>query len=239
VHGLAVRLLRERFGEDGDRRPVAVVGTGEIGRRVRDLLEADPRFAPRALNRSIAEEDRGRVAPLSELPQVLAGVEAAVVCTSAPQPVIGSAQLAGHAEGRPLLLVDLGIPEQVARQGLPEGVERLGLDELTLLPESGASVAEEPDAEEMVERAVAELERFCREPVYAEIFDAVSRNHRRVVAGEIPRLLSSLPQLDPAERARLEAELGGIIGGYTNDLFRALREAAAPPVEKDGGPEAS
>lgn len=228
VHWLAVRrVLAEKATRGGEPRRwrVAVVGLGEIGRKTAGLVAREPDLVPVLVNRTAPEG----VHPLADLPAVLAEVDAAITCTAAPAPVVTAAQLPPRSPDRPLLLVDVGIPEQVARGVAGPGVTVAGLDDLVALAprEPGTNPAE---AQALVERATREFQRFCAEPEFAGLLEEVRGRHRRLARETLPRLLRQA-EGDPE---RLEAELKAVLGRYTNDILRAVREASRSGAGGEG-----
>lgn len=222
IHGLALGYLRQRFDED-QRCRVVVAGLGAIGKLVRGLLEQDPRFEVLTCNRTVPQPNNGNVRPLDQLPQLLDDADAMVVCTGAPGPVVREDMLAPRPPERPLQLLDLGVPEQVERR-LPEGVTRAGLDELTADAGAGVNCAVESEADQLVLRAATEFARFCGEPEYAEILSVVQEHHEQVLHEEIPHLVAGrLGYLSDDDRARVEADLDGILHHHTSTLFKQIR----------------
>ena len=222
IHGLALGYLRERFDEDAKCR-VVVAGMGAIGKLVLGLLEQDSRFDVVNCNRTIPRPNNGGVLPLDQLPQLMADADAVVVCTGAPGPVLRGDMLDPRSSGRPLQLLDLGVPEQVERR-LPDGVVRAGLDELTADAGRDVACAVDQEAEGLVLRAATEFARFCGEPEYAEILSAVQEHHEQVLHEEIPQLVRGrLDYLSDDDRARVEADLDGILHHHTSTLFRQIR----------------
>jgi len=237
VHSLACRHVREWLGR-GSGRTVAVVGLGAIGRLVRGVLEADPELCVVPVNRSVPPGEEGRVRPLRDLARVLAEVDAAVVCTSAPHPVVRAGTIEGRDPARPLLLLDLGIPEQVQETSPGSGAVRAGLDDLTADPSTAPSAEEQrrhrEDAERLVGRALGELEMFARERSVVEILDEVRRLHERFVAEEIPAIVGErAADLDESRRAHLVFALRGKVLEYTNEVFRALKRSLRDGEEED------
>jgi len=223
IHGLALNSLRRRFGESESCR-VVLVGLGAIGKLVLDLLGQDPRFEVTVCNRTVPRPDNHGVAPLERLPRLLAGADAAVVCSGAPGPVLQRSMIGARDAEPPLLLLDLGVPEQVER-GLPRGVERVGIDELTAEAGHGQACAADDECERLTRRAADEFARFCGEPDYAEFLSAVQEHHRQVLHEEIPSLVRGrLGYLSDDDRARVEADLDGILHHHTHSLFRRIRE---------------
>jgi len=234
VHSLALAYLEETLPEAASQR-VAVIGLGSIGRRVLALLAKKSRFEPVPCNRTIPEDLRGRVRPLAELGRILENVDAAIVCTGAPVPVVqeGMVRRRSHAGRlRPLWLVDLGIPEQIGRFAFPERVHVVRLDELVAFHRSRRQNLQQagPDGTEieaLVQRALVEFRVFCNSQAYTEILDTVQRHHRKLVSEEIPELISRrLAYLPKADRSRLQTDLKSIILEYTTEVFRTIRESS-------------
>jgi glutamyl-tRNA reductase len=229
VHNLAVSYLRSRLPEH-DRARVVVVGLGEIGRRVRGLLEADPRFVALACNRTVKDGEAGSVRPLSEISLLLGEADAAIVCTGAAEPLVRPEHLSSRGGDRPLLLIDLGIPEQIVRNRVPENVEVSGLDELTAVGEGdGRGGCPETDADQLVLNAVLELRRYCDEYNLREMLAGVQQRHRRLITEELPRFVDERFSDLPREvRARLVQDIHGMLSSYTHELMGTVKKAARP-----------
>ncbi len=228
VHSLAIAWLREQL--PAGRSRVAVVGLGSIGRRVVGILDEDPRFDVERSNRT-APEGSG-IVPLIALPELLVQVDAAIVCTAAPVPVVDPQLLQTE---RALTLVDIGIPEQVDGRVGSRWVRRVGLDELVDWHQGQTSPAD-PGAghptDPMVDRALSELHRFCNEPAFAPVIEKVRGRSRRLVSEDLPALLrEQLPDASRGERARLEAELKRLFAGYTDETLQAIRDGARQLME--------
>lgn len=232
VHSLAFAYLQHWLQSQRGcgRTRVALVGLGRIGRRLMGMLEADGDIEPVWLNRSRPPGGPDGVRPLDELGAVLAEVDAALVCTGAPQPVVTAADLGPRPADRPLLLIDIGIPEQVARRDLPAGVALAGLDELTAFYRSRCPApAADGDAEVagLLARAMDEYRVYCQEPTFGEILDTVQRHHSQLVHEEIPRLIERrLAYLPPEACSCLEQDLRSIVLEYTSEIFRTIKEAS-------------
>jgi glutamyl-tRNA reductase len=229
VHNLAFAYLRSKLPEP-HRARVVVVGLGEIGRRVRGLLEADPRFVAVACNRTVKDGETGHVRPLSELPLLLGEADAAIVCTGAAEPLVRPEHLSSRGGDRPLLLIDLGIPEQIVRNGLPENVKVSGLDELTAAGGGdGRGDCRENDTDELVLNAVLELRRYCNEYNLREMLAGVQRRHRRLIREELPRFVDErFSDLPHEVRARLVQDIHGMLSSYTHELMGTVKKAARP-----------
>lgn len=225
VHDVAVDyVLTNRPGATR----VVVVGLGQIGERVVRSLRAAG-LKPTLCNRSPGVKWTGTtpVEPLARLPELLAGAEAAILCTAAPEPLITDAALGPMAGPAPLLVVDLGIPAQVDPGLRPTLAERADLETIQQAAQRQqiASWADIAHVRQRAAQAVAELERFCQERRLALLLKRTQERHQRYIRVEIPKAVeAALPGLSPGDRGKLESELRGLVREYTNDVFRDIRE---------------
>lgn len=230
VHSLAYHHVLDWLEGRIEDPVVAVVGLGAIGRLVRNLFEENTRTRVIPVNRTIPAGEQGRVRSIRELSRVLGEVDAAVICTSAPHPVVKAATLQGRDATRPLLVLDLGIPEQVGELDPARGAVRAGLDDLTAeparVPHREEQKRHEQAARELLDRAVQELAIFDREGNVVEVFDDVRRCHDRFVNEEIPRFIEErVGGLDESQKAHLAFGLKGMVIEYTNDVFRSIKRS--------------
>lgn len=225
VHDVAVDyLLTHRPGAT----KVLVVGLGQIGEKVvRSLRTAG--LQPILCNRTVPVRWTGEtpVEPLPRLPELLAEVEGAVICTASSQPVITDAVVALRADLPPVLLVDLGIPAQVDPRLRPTLAECADLETIQQSANRRqiASWADLSHVKQRVGQAVSEFESFCQERHLSQLLRRTQERHQRFIRVEIPKVLdASLPDLPAGDRARLESELKGLVRQYTNDVFRDIRD---------------
>ncbi len=227
VHSLAIDYVRHHLASTHAR--LVVVGIGAIGRRVLAAASNGPRLDTVACNRTPMTVGNGSTRPLDELPALLACADAAIVCTGAPHPVVTAAILGATPRRTPLLLVDIGIPEQAERRGLPENVTVVGLDELaafhrTRAGESGA--LDETRLEALVSETIGELAWFCSEPDYARIIEALIHRSKPILHERVSTLLATLPpEIDQRQRQELERGFRGIVQDYTNDVLASVKES--------------
>jgi glutamyl-tRNA reductase len=127
----AAKLAEQRFA-DLPARTVLIVGAGEMGaltarafrhRKVTRITVLN-RTVERA--RAVAQRVGGVAGPFEALDACLETADIVVTCTRSPQPILKTL----HA-GRPRLIIDLGIPRNVAPEiGRLDGVTLHRLDDL-------------------------------------------------------------------------------------------------------------
>lgn len=223
AHSLAISWLRQQL-PIGSRR-VAVVGMGAIGRLVLTSLNHDPTFSAVALNRTIHPRSSAR--PLTELPDVLKNVDAAIFCTASRVPIYNPAL---SCPGSPLTVVDLGIPEQVVSDCTGTQVQRVGFDELVLWYQRKGT--QNPDAdsaviEELLSRALIEYKRTSTPPAFAPVINDVRSRSRTLLRTEMRALLDDkLSSISPNERAVIEDDLSTLLGEYTDDILQTISGGA-------------
>jgi glutamyl-tRNA reductase len=247
---VGVALAREIF-ETFEGKLVLLVGAGEMAESaLRGLVDAGARQVT-VVNRSVesarrlAERTGGRALPLDALEAELARADVALVSLAVERPLLVPSTLApvmARRQGRPLLLVDLGLPRNVdpAVNALRD-VYLYNLDALDAIAERGraARAAEIPRAEAIVADECARFERWRagleavptiralvargEAVAHAEVERALERAPagvdravlERLASGIVARLLHT-----PLERLRAEAEEGS--GAYIADAFREL-----------------
>ena len=230
VHSLAYHFVKDWLGSCDASATVAVVGLGAIGRLVRGFFEQDGDTRVIPVNRSIPGGEEERVRSIRELSSVLREVDAAVICTSAPHHVVKNATLEGRDPDQRLLVLDLGIPEQVEALDPRTGATRAGLDDLKSDP-VGSPPPEEQErhrqaAEKLVAKSIEEFMIFAREGSVVEIYDEVRRRHERFVNEEIPAYLENrVGGLDESQRVHLAFGLKGMVLAYTNEIFGAIKRS--------------
>jgi glutamyl-tRNA reductase len=212
----AVRALDATL--DGiEGREVVVVGNGAMAEAsVRALRLAGARSCVTARRieaaEALAERYDAVALPLHALRDALAAADAAVFATSTPEPLVGCEELElvlAQRAGRPLVIVDLGLPRNVdpAAAGLSDaGLELLDLarlddDRYTVV----ARHAEQLEAASAI--TVAEAERcvawFRTRPADA-VVAAIQAEAARIAEEEIAEAERRIAGLNDRERTAIE-----------------------------------
>ena len=234
----AVFMARERLGTLADRR-VLVVGAGEMGERVvADLVAShgasDLAIANRTWERALALASRvgGRAVQLEALPEALAEADVVFTSSSGSDVVVEEDMLAPVAaarQGRPLLMVDLGMPRNVdpsVRQ-LPE-VTLLDLSDLQDFVEAGLDQRrkEVGAVRTMVAEEVARYLDASTAREVAPTVAALRERGERLRAAELDRFRSRLAGLEPRQREAVEALTRGLVAKLLHDPTVRLKDAA-------------
>lgn len=222
----AANVAQRRFGSLAHAR-VVVVGCGKTGERVaRQLVKLgaqDIVLMNRTFERAehLAQQVRGRAAPVEALYAELALADIAIVATAATTPVVFSDPLVS-ARRRcatmqyPLLLIDLSVPRNIdPAVGHVSGVVVVDLD--ALRPAVAAAERERcssvPHAEQIVEHELREFREWMRSAAarvaIRPLCDALADVCRREVAHAIAHAPLDGESPDVAERtaSRIVAKL--------------------------------
>ncbi|HEX2193194.1 MAG TPA: glutamyl-tRNA reductase [Acidimicrobiales bacterium] len=238
----AVAMAVDRMGPLAGRR-VVVLGAGEMGEGMASALAAagadggELVVVNRTGDRAVALADRvgGRAVPFEELPAALTDADLLLSSTGAPGVVVEEADLAAATvgrDGRPLYVVDLGMPRNVdpAVAALPD-VVLLDLADLRTFVDAGI----DNRRGEMVKvRTVVaeELARYTADMAAREVAPTVTALRERaeaVRAGELERHRGRLAGLDARQREAVDAVTRGIVAKMLHEPTVRLKDAGGSP----------
>ena len=220
-----------------DGRRAVVLGAGamgglavaHLGRDGIAHIDVTNRTAERAERLSEIARDAGTPAssfPLEDLADAVARADILFTCTGAVGAVVTLGDihtaLARREDSRPLVICDLGMPRDVdpAVSGLP-GVTVLGIEALRTDPAASGAAAESDAARTIVD---AELTAYTQAERMAEVGPLIGKLRGRggqVVAAEMRRLESRLPDMDDRTRDEI-----------TNTVRRVVDKLLHPPTVK-------
>ncbi len=192
---------------------VLVVGAGAMAglavATVSRLGAADVVVASRteANARRLADQYDGRAVPLMQAQEVMSEVDLLVSCTGATGVVLPLAVVAAaraDAE-RPLAVIDLALPHDVdpAVGELP-GVSLFGLARLAEEVNQGEGATDVAAVREIVTQEITAFLAARSSATVTPTVVALRTMATGIVDGEMQRLLSRLPDLDPDVRAEVE-----------------------------------
>jgi len=232
----AVETVAERLGDLSDKS-ILIVGTGKMaGLAIPALRQrgAGVRVATRRMEAASALADRLDVqaVPMHDLATELEHMDAVVLATVAPHFLLTKEQV-GRAvsskNGRPLLIVDLGLPRNVEpAAGEIEGVTLYDLEQLGA---EGSTRSRERDAEIERARATAlEEAGRCADDFRERAADEfVSRMYNmtgEIARAELERALRKVHGLDEEGRAAVEAAMSRAVRKIVHRPTVRAKEAA-------------
>jgi glutamyl-tRNA reductase len=240
VSQAAVEMATEHLGGLA-RRSVAVVGAGAMGEGIAVALRRAGAGDVVVVNRTpergdaLAQRVEGRAIGFELLPEVLVDADVAITCTGAGTPLITRdiVELATAARaGRPLLLVDIAVPRDVAPDvAQVAGVVVLDLDDLGAWAERGRAQRQaEVDGVAAIVRD--EVERFAISATAlqaAPLVGALRERAEDVRLTELRRYERQLARLDDEQRQLVEAITRGLIAKLLHEPSVRLRDQAGSP----------
>ncbi len=213
----AVKAIEAKLGDVEDR-DVLVVGNGKMAvASLRALATAGARIHVTARRPDAAEglanRFDGHSVPLEQLEDALVSVDAAIFATSAPEPLIGDEafrRLVPRRAGRPITVVDIGLPRNVHPDTveLDGGKDGFDLFDLAKLDEEGFTAAggRKAQLDAADEIVLIEAERcvawFRSKP--ADTVVAAIQTHARKIAELEAAQATRIPGLDERQRAAVE-----------------------------------
>ncbi|WP_238010844.1 glutamyl-tRNA reductase [Dactylosporangium sp. AC04546] len=216
-----------------EHRPALVVGAGAMGALSLATLKragAGPLFVT---NRSLARAERlaelhgATAVPFAELPTLLERVDVVVSATASTEPVLDAPLVAGA--GRPLLVIDLALPRDVA-PGVGE-LPGVTLVDIELLSESLSTTAdaEERAAEDIVATEVESFLTWLRGADVAPTVAALRARADEVVEAELRRLAQRCPEMGDDVRSEVAHSIHRIVQRLLHQPTVRVRQLASAP----------
>ncbi len=239
VSHAAVDMANEHLGSLAGRR-VLVVGAGEMGEGIAIALVGAGATDITVTNRTetraehLAQRVGGRIVPFSQLGVALADTDVLLTCTGAGSVIIDHDLVVAartNAE-RPLLIVDIAVPRDVAPD--VEAADDVTLLNLDHLRDWAARGLAQREAEADRVRAIVgeEVERFGLEVTARQAAPLVAQLHEKADAvrlAELERFANRLASLDPAQRDVVEAVTKGIVAKLLHQPSVRLKDDAGTP----------
>ena len=220
-------------------RDAVVVGTGPTGRLAARLLReagagqlsVASRDAARAAE--VAAAVHGRPMRTSDVPAALAGADILVTATGATVPVLPLAQVEAaraQAGGRPLYVLDLGMPPDVDPAiGRLAGVTLTDLTALGQHLADGAVPGQIPQVRAIVAAEAAAYIERQQQAAATPVIAAMHAQIRQLADAELTRLHGRLPGLSEQERAETAATVHRILRKVLHQPTVRAREFSSGP----------
>lgn len=226
-------------------RRAVVLGAGamgglavaHLGRGGIEHIAVTNRTPERADRLSEIARDSGTPAaafPVAELAEKVAGADILFTCTGAVGTVVTLSDvhtaLASREAGRPLVICDLGMPRDVdpSVAGLP-GVTVLGIEALKADPATAAAAADADAARTIVDTELAAYTQSERMAGVGPLIGKLRGRGSQVVAAEMRRLESRLPDLDPKAHDEVANTVRRVVDKLLHPPTVRFKELAAQP----------
>jgi glutamyl-tRNA reductase len=236
VARVGVLLARELF-ESFEGKQVLLLGAGEMAESALLGLQEAGVQSVVVVNRTLAAAERlarrvgGRPVQLDALDQELPGADVLLSSVQVPEPLLGRPTLEralSGRHGRPLLVIDLGLPRNVAPEASDlENLYLYDLDDLEELAERGRQRRNDAvNADEsLLRQEVDRFESWCATlAVVPDIRELVTRAEA-LARDEVARTLARLPQNDPATEEAMQRLAQTIVHRFLHRPLVRLRDA--------------
>ncbi|MFG1926733.1 glutamyl-tRNA reductase [Cryptosporangium sp. NPDC048952] len=236
----ALRLGAEKVGPLVGRRAL-VVGAGSLGALAAATLQREGVGHITVLNRTADTAHRvaagvgGTGGDLSGIRDALAEADVIVTATGSTEPVLTyqdvSAAMAARGPSAPdLVILDLAVPRDTERavDTLP-GVVVLDIEALTVALADAPASAAVDTAKSIIESEVQAFAAWQRAGEVAPTVVALRARADQVVAGELDRLHSRLPNLDEASRREVEKTVRRVVSTLLHTPTVRMKELASAP----------
>lgn len=229
-------LALDRLEGDVRGRTVVIVGAGKIGGLTADRLRDEGARDVRVWNRSADKADRlaervgGETVAKGRLDEALADADLAVCTTGSPVPLVDRTLVDGvmaRRPDRPLLLLDLAVPRNVAAPVAEvDGVGLLDIGDVREVTDRRVTGDVIDAAQDIVDEETRRFVAWQRAWQVEPTIKALRRRAEQVRAGELDRLSNKLDDLDAEHREAVEALSKGIVNTLLHDPTVRLKDLA-------------
>lgn len=240
VSHAAVEMATDRLGSFAGRKAL-IVGAGEMAEGMAVSLAqaglSEVLVANRTYERAVtlAERVSGTALALDQLSSALVDVDVLLTSTGATSVIVDHASIDDvlvARRGRPLLIVDVAVPRDVAPAvaDLP-GVTLLDMEDLSKFAARGIE-ARSLEVERVNEIIEEETKRFGDVRSAREMAPIISSLRGQIEAirrSEIERASSQLDSLDDQQRATVEMVTKSLVAKLLHGPTISLKEAAGSP----------
>ena len=240
----AVDMARQHLGSDLEGASAVLLGAGGLASGTFASLASERSVSLASIHvvnrtRANATELAGRATGtvtasdhgLEDLTEVLSRSRLLICAAEAGQPLVTPEHLAGR-NGRPLLIVDLGMPRNVDPEvGTLSGVELFDISHLSAVVDAAMEErrGEITIAERIVSDEVARYLEDLRGRGAAPVVVALREKLEAIRIAELERRRSDLASLSPAQLEAVEALTRSMLAKLAHEPSIALKEAAGTP----------
>jgi len=237
VSHVAVELARKIFGELRDRA-VLLVGAGKMSQlAARQMVQSGARasvLGGRTFERAeqLAAALGGRAAPFEDLRKELARADIVISGTGAPGVVIQREDVEAaqaHRRGRPLFVIDIAVPRDVAGDVAKVGnVFLYDLDDLHKVAEANLRERkkEASAAESILDREIAEFLEWRRSLEVVPLLVELRKRADDIRRAELEKARRRLGTLTPEQESAIEAATSAIVNKLLHAPTVQLKQMA-------------
>ncbi len=222
VSSAAVAMARRACG-DLDQAAILVIGAGRMAKRaVEALLDSTATrvvVANRTFENAVNMSTRLDISPcrFEDLDEALATCDIVLAATTAPDYILAREQVAqamSKRQGRPLYMVDIGVPRNIdPRAGKLKNVTLHDIDDLTAVSDDGLKkrLKEVDKVEAIIERQVARFMAWWNTLDAVPTIAALRNRAEAIRRAEVAKTLKKMPRLTEEEQAQLGSLTQAII----------------------------
>lgn len=242
-HAGAAFLRQELQAQDIPAARVLIVGAGEMATLAAHALHKsgvaaaglELAFANRTQPRAgeLAGRFGGRAVPWQGLAGALAWADGVLVATAADQPILDEATVSAALDkrgGRPLVVVDIGMPRNVDPEvGNLPGVRLVDIDALRAVVDANVQrrrVAT-PQVDAIVREEADDFARWLAGRQVAPVITGLRSWAREIAAEELARALGRLPDADPRTHDAVQRMAHRLVNRLLHAPTIQLRSQAA------------
>lgn len=236
VVSVASLAVREATAEAGplETKTVALLGAGKMAARLAKEITLTRRAKTIVLNRSLenarelAKPMNAEARSLSELEFTIAESDVVFAAVGAGRSVLDPSDLAKAMAGRvarPLIVVDLGVPANVAPGTLPENVKVIGLEELSSKSAANAE-SRTGSVQPSIDILEEELERFGEaliERAASPTIQALMKFGEGIAKKNLDWARAKMPNLDEKQLQTIEELMRRTVLGMLEAPINTLK----------------
>jgi glutamyl-tRNA reductase len=239
ISSIAAELIKNAFPELADK-VVLIIGSGKMGKiSIEHLVEAGVGrvlIANRTLQKAqeLAGLFNGEVIPLENLETYLPEVDIVVGCATAPSAILHRekhSEAVKRRNGKPLFIVDLGVPRNVDPElGSMKNIQLYNIDQLQEIAASNTKTRQQEvqAAEEIIEEETAKLLQQVERRRHHAVISGLVENFQIIGHRELQKLADKLPELSEKQIEEIERTTRRIIGKV---LHRPLSQLKKPELK--------
>ncbi|TGA97002.1 glutamyl-tRNA reductase [Sporolactobacillus shoreae] len=233
----AVKLLQDTIGVLKDQS-VLVIGAGDMSRLALKHLTSSGVRNLTVMNRTknkaelLAQQFRGKVAPLSDLNTWIDRSDIIFASTSAPDFLITKKRLAPllAARGiRPLILIDIGVPRNIDPEiAVMDRVHLFDIDDLERIVDENLEARRKAALriEPLIDSQIARYSEWLDTLGVVPVISSMRRKALSIHSEMMKRIENKLPEMTEQERKVISKQAKSMINQLLRDPINKIKELA-------------